>query len=267
MRTLEDAVGALLGIPIHYYARIDFIGFIAMVDAVGGVDIDVKRTLRGPSTTTGTASTTKGFGLIKAGTHHLTAPRPSPTPGSARRVGETDFTRAGSPAGGHRRPAVERHRRAAACSGGSRPARRGRQHDQDERARRRASPSSPRSSTRSGRRMSSRSSSATRWSHSANTKYGSSQVPEARQDPGRRRPALLDAGHAARSRGRRRRRRRHRRRARPPRPSAAPYRPPASRSGRGGPRGPDRAAAARGSRARRSPRRRRGRARPSSASQ
>ena len=47
MRTLEDAVGALLGIPIHYYARIDFIGFIAMVDAVGGVDINVKRLLRG----------------------------------------------------------------------------------------------------------------------------------------------------------------------------------------------------------------------------
>ena len=55
MRTLEDAVGALLGIPIHYYARIDFIGFIAMVDAVGGVDIDVKRALRGPRTTTATA--------------------------------------------------------------------------------------------------------------------------------------------------------------------------------------------------------------------
>src|SRR6478752_2799684 len=36
---LEDAVGTLLQIPIHYYARIDFVGFIGMVDAVGGVDI------------------------------------------------------------------------------------------------------------------------------------------------------------------------------------------------------------------------------------
>ena len=32
MRTLQDAIGALLGIPIHYYARIDFEGFINMVD-------------------------------------------------------------------------------------------------------------------------------------------------------------------------------------------------------------------------------------------
>ena len=46
MRTLEDAVGALLGIPIHYYARIDFVGFIEMVDAVGGVDVTVARDSR-----------------------------------------------------------------------------------------------------------------------------------------------------------------------------------------------------------------------------
>ena len=46
---LEDAVGALLGIPIHYYARIDFVGFIAMVDAVGGVDINVDEGFSRPS--------------------------------------------------------------------------------------------------------------------------------------------------------------------------------------------------------------------------
>jgi anionic cell wall polymer biosynthesis LytR-Cps2A-Psr (LCP) family protein len=63
-------VGALLGIPIHYYARIDFIGFIAMVDAVGGVDIDVKRTLRAKHYD-GYGLTTKGFRLTK-GVHHLT---------------------------------------------------------------------------------------------------------------------------------------------------------------------------------------------------
>ena len=48
MRTLQDAVGALLGIPIHYYARMDFGGFITMVDAVGGVDVDVAEGLRRP---------------------------------------------------------------------------------------------------------------------------------------------------------------------------------------------------------------------------
>jgi len=41
MRALEDAVGALLGIRIHYYAQIDFYGFVKLVDAVGGVDINV----------------------------------------------------------------------------------------------------------------------------------------------------------------------------------------------------------------------------------
>jgi LCP family protein required for cell wall assembly len=30
-----------LGIPIHYYARVDFQGFIKIIDTVGGVDIDV----------------------------------------------------------------------------------------------------------------------------------------------------------------------------------------------------------------------------------
>ena len=55
MRALEDAVGALLDIPIHYYARIDFVGFIAMVDAVGGVDIDVK-----PGRSTRSATTAMG---------------------------------------------------------------------------------------------------------------------------------------------------------------------------------------------------------------
>jgi LCP family protein required for cell wall assembly len=30
-----------LGIPIHYYARVDFRGFMEIVDAVGGLDIDV----------------------------------------------------------------------------------------------------------------------------------------------------------------------------------------------------------------------------------
>jgi LCP family protein required for cell wall assembly len=30
-----------LGIPIHYYVRVDFAGFIKIIDAVGGIDVDV----------------------------------------------------------------------------------------------------------------------------------------------------------------------------------------------------------------------------------
>ncbi len=32
-----------LGIPIHYYARLDFAGFIKIIDAIGGIEIDVPR--------------------------------------------------------------------------------------------------------------------------------------------------------------------------------------------------------------------------------
>jgi LCP family protein required for cell wall assembly len=31
-----------LGIPIHYYVRVDFAGFIKIIDAVGGIDVDVE---------------------------------------------------------------------------------------------------------------------------------------------------------------------------------------------------------------------------------
>ncbi len=93
MRTLEDAAGTLLDIPIHYYARIDFIGFIAMVDAVGGVDIDVKRTLRAKHYD-GYGLTTPGFRLTK-GIHHLTGAEALAYARIRKGAGETDFTRAG----------------------------------------------------------------------------------------------------------------------------------------------------------------------------
>jgi polyisoprenyl-teichoic acid--peptidoglycan teichoic acid transferase len=48
IRTLEKAVGALFGIPIHAYASVDLAGFAKMVDAVGGVEIDVKKPLDDP---------------------------------------------------------------------------------------------------------------------------------------------------------------------------------------------------------------------------
>jgi LCP family protein required for cell wall assembly len=92
MRALEDAVGALLGIPIHYYARIDFVGFIAMVDAAGGVDIDVARTL--------SARRYDGYGLpetgflLTAGRHHLDGAQALAYARIRKGKTETDFTRA-----------------------------------------------------------------------------------------------------------------------------------------------------------------------------
>jgi polyisoprenyl-teichoic acid--peptidoglycan teichoic acid transferase len=41
-----ETVSELLGIPIQYYVYTDFQGFIALVDAVGGIDIDVEKDMR-----------------------------------------------------------------------------------------------------------------------------------------------------------------------------------------------------------------------------
>ena len=92
IRTLEDAIGALLGIPIHYYARIDFVGFIDMVDAVGGVDVTVAKGFQDPGY--------DGFGFgkrgwsITAGPHHLDGPNALAFARSRKAAGESDFTRA-----------------------------------------------------------------------------------------------------------------------------------------------------------------------------
>ena len=59
VQALEDAIGALLGIEIHYYARTEFFGFVDMVDAVGGVDIDVTQGFDDP--------TYDGFGFDQMG--------------------------------------------------------------------------------------------------------------------------------------------------------------------------------------------------------
>lgn len=44
----EQTVSSVLNLPIDYYARINFTGFKDLVDAVGGVDIDVKKELYDP---------------------------------------------------------------------------------------------------------------------------------------------------------------------------------------------------------------------------
>lgn len=41
----KSAVSEILGVPVHYAARLDFQGFIKAIDAVGGIDIEVANTL------------------------------------------------------------------------------------------------------------------------------------------------------------------------------------------------------------------------------
>jgi anionic cell wall polymer biosynthesis LytR-Cps2A-Psr (LCP) family protein len=45
---VRSTVSNLLGIPIHYYAAVNFDGFIAVVDAVDGIDITVENELYDP---------------------------------------------------------------------------------------------------------------------------------------------------------------------------------------------------------------------------
>jgi LCP family protein required for cell wall assembly len=92
MRALEDAVGALLDIPIHYYAKLDFSGFITMVDAVGGVDVTVAKGFDDPGYD-GFGFDSRGYS-ITAGDHHLDGANALAYARSRKGAGESDFTRA-----------------------------------------------------------------------------------------------------------------------------------------------------------------------------
>jgi len=92
VRALQDAIGALLDIPIHYYARIEFEGFITMVDAVGGVDVTVAKGFEDPGYD-GFGFDRRGFS-ITAGEHHLDGATALAYARSRKAAGESDFTRA-----------------------------------------------------------------------------------------------------------------------------------------------------------------------------
>lgn len=91
---LRDALGALLGIDIHYYARMEFPGFIEMVDAVGGVDVAVAEGFSDPTYDGYELGTGKGWS-IEAGRHHLDGRNALAYARARRASGESDFTRAG----------------------------------------------------------------------------------------------------------------------------------------------------------------------------
>ncbi len=49
VENVRQTVENLLGIPIDYYAKVNFQGFVDIVDAVGGVDVFNKHSFRGPA--------------------------------------------------------------------------------------------------------------------------------------------------------------------------------------------------------------------------
>jgi LCP family protein required for cell wall assembly len=92
MSALQAAVGTLLGIDIPYYARIDFFGFIDIVDAVGGVDVTVDKAFDDPEYK---VFENPGPGWsISAGQHHLDGSNALAYARARKGLGESDFSRA-----------------------------------------------------------------------------------------------------------------------------------------------------------------------------
>ncbi len=95
MRALEDSVGAILGIEIHYYARIDFFGFVKLVDAVGGVDINVSKAFYDEQYDGigVNAENVQGWG-VEVGPHRFNGWEALAYSRARKADGESDFTRA-----------------------------------------------------------------------------------------------------------------------------------------------------------------------------
>jgi LCP family protein required for cell wall assembly len=91
VRTLQDAIGALLGIPIHYYATVDLGGFVGMVDAVGGVDITVRKALDDPNYP---GLDGKRGWSVEPGPHHFNGTDALAYARIRKSLGESDLTRA-----------------------------------------------------------------------------------------------------------------------------------------------------------------------------
>lgn len=67
---LKEEVSTIIGVPIHYFIRVDFSGFRQAVDAVGGIDINVSQPLYDPYYPAGEST---GYTVvnIKAGQQHM----------------------------------------------------------------------------------------------------------------------------------------------------------------------------------------------------
>lgn len=71
LRTTRDVVGAVLGIPIDYSIVIDLSGFKALVDAMGGVDINVKERVCIGCKVNSAGQIVGTTGYIEVGPQHL----------------------------------------------------------------------------------------------------------------------------------------------------------------------------------------------------
>ena len=94
---MKETFGYLLGIDIHYYAMVDMVGFITIVDAIGGVDIQVTERvfnaeyMFAPGENRGARDRTR---IATHGRTHRSGLRPLPGPGQRLRSDEPPALRA-----------------------------------------------------------------------------------------------------------------------------------------------------------------------------
>jgi LCP family protein required for cell wall assembly len=90
--TLKATIGELLGTRIHYFAAIDLEGLRRLVDTVGGIEIDVARTVNDPEFHD---PFTNEFGFyLEAGHYHMDGSTALAYVRSRQGEGDSDFTRA-----------------------------------------------------------------------------------------------------------------------------------------------------------------------------
>jgi polyisoprenyl-teichoic acid--peptidoglycan teichoic acid transferase len=91
LAALRRELEYIIGIPIHYYASIDFLGFVRVVDALGGVDVHNDRPIADP--TYWEAGRQVGF-FLDVGDHHLDGRRTLAYVRSRHGPNNSDFVRA-----------------------------------------------------------------------------------------------------------------------------------------------------------------------------
>jgi LCP family protein required for cell wall assembly len=87
---LMAALGTLLGLDIEQWAQVDLGGFVAVVDSLGGVDVNVAHAFCDPSYDE--YGIPAGF-AISAGRHHLNGSQALAYARVRKAAGESDFTR------------------------------------------------------------------------------------------------------------------------------------------------------------------------------
>lgn len=66
----KQTVGDVLDLPMHYYVKIDFKGFVKFIDTIGGIDVEVPRAISDPYYPDAKMIGYEPFN-ISAGPHHL----------------------------------------------------------------------------------------------------------------------------------------------------------------------------------------------------